>query len=70
MKLEALREQVYLNLRIQLAMNIGDVTVRDHKSAEEALRTRTPFEADARLYQRFGLRPIVTGLFISSSITE
>ena len=39
MKLEVLREHGYLNLRIQLAVNIGDVTVRDHISAEEALRT-------------------------------
>jgi hypothetical protein len=69
MKLEVLREHAYLNLRIQLAVNIGDVTVRDHISAEGALRTGIAFKTDICLYQRFGLRPIVTGLFISRSST-
>jgi hypothetical protein len=48
-------------------MNIGDEAVRDHISAGEALRVT--LQTDVCLYHRFGLRPIVTGLFISRSST-
>ena len=49
-------------------MNIGDEAVRDHISAGEALRVI--LRTDVCLYQRFGLRPIVTGLFTSRSSTR
>ena len=48
-------------------MNIGDEIVRDHICAEESLRVT--LRTDVCIYQRFGLRPIVTGLFVSRSRT-
>lgn len=49
-------------------MNMGDEAVRDHISAGEA--SRMTLRTDVCLYQRFGLRPIVTGLFTSRSSTR
>ena len=48
-------------------MNMGDEAIRDHISAGEA--SRMILRTDVCLYQRFGLRPIVTGLFTSRSST-
>jgi hypothetical protein len=48
-------------------MNVGDEPVRDHISAGEVLKVT--LRTDVCLYQRFALRPIVTGLFVSRSST-
>ena len=61
-------DRIYLDLRIQLAMNMGDEAIRDHVSAGEA--SRLTLRTDVCLYQSFGLRPIVTGLLTSRSSTR
>lgn len=51
-------------------MDVGDETVRDHIRAGDVLRVSKSYGLTSCLYQRLGLRPIVTGLFVSRSSTR